>query len=137
MGLRATVPALIRLGLVSPTVDRAAFADVVAAFAGMDWDIYLDTLHRLESHDAWDVLPTVDVPTLMIAGERDLLTPAATALRIHQAVPGSRLVSIAGGTHYTPVEYPGAIADAVLDLLARVPGWAVARPASLASADVA
>lgn len=124
MASALALPTLIRLGLVSATVDREAFVDVARAFAGMDWDVYLETLHRLERHDAWDVLPTVDVPTLMISGDRDLLTPAATAERIHRAVAGSRLVIIPGGTHYTPVEYPAQIGQALLGLLARVPGWA-------------
>jgi pimeloyl-ACP methyl ester carboxylesterase len=137
MGFRAAVPALIRLGLVSPAVDRAVFADVASTYAGMDWDVYLDTLHRLETHDAWDVLPAVDVPTLIVSGGRDLLTPASTARRIQEAVAGSRHLHIEQATHYAPVEYPGPIGDAVIELLARVPGWAVTAPAVLRTADVA
>jgi hypothetical protein len=30
---------------------------------------------------------------------------------------------IRGGTHYTPVEYPGVLVDELGRLLDRVPGW--------------
>jgi pimeloyl-ACP methyl ester carboxylesterase len=124
LGWSGAVPALQRLGLLSRTVDLDAFTEIAGGFATMNWDLYMDTLHRLEKHDAWDVLPTVDVPTLMITGDRDLLTPASTAERIHRAVAGSRLVVIPGGTHYTPVEYPAVITDALRGFMAGIPGWA-------------
>jgi pimeloyl-ACP methyl ester carboxylesterase len=126
VGWEGAVPMMQRFGLVSRTLDLEAFRDVATGFANMDWDLYMDTLARLGDHDAWSVLPDVDVPLLMITGDRDLLTPAATAERIHRAVPGSRLVVIPGGTHYTPVEYPAIIGDEILAHLARVPGWAEA-----------
>ena len=47
------------------------------------------------------------VPVTIVTGDRDLMTPPATAEHMHRAIRGSRLVVIEGGTHYTPVEYPG------------------------------
>jgi pimeloyl-ACP methyl ester carboxylesterase len=51
------------------------------------------------------------------------MTPPVTAEHIHRAIPGSRLVVIRGGTHYTPVEFPSIVQDELRRLLARVPGW--------------
>jgi 3-oxoadipate enol-lactonase len=60
---------------------------------------------------------------VIVTGDKDLMTPPATAEYIHRAVRGSRLVVIEGGTHYTPVEYPKVIVDELGRLLDRIPGW--------------
>jgi pimeloyl-ACP methyl ester carboxylesterase len=100
-----------------------AFRDVAAGFKTIDWRIYSDLLGRLGDHDAEDMLERVHVPTTIVTGDRDILTPPATAERMHRAIPGSRLVLIRGGTHYTPVEYPAILQDELHRLLSRVPGW--------------
>ena len=60
-------------------------------------------------HTAEDVLPTIHVPTLIIAGDRDQLTPVATAERMQRAIPGSELVVFPGHTHLVQVEQPEAV----------------------------
>jgi pimeloyl-ACP methyl ester carboxylesterase len=123
-GSDALIAAMKRVGLVSDTIDLEIFRVVAAGFQQIDWVVYSDLLARLDEHDAEDVLPTIDVPLTVVTGDRDLMTPPATAEHIHRAVPGSRLVVIRGGTHYTPVEYPGVLVDELGRLLDRVPGWA-------------
>jgi len=109
-----------------------AFRDVAAGFKTIDWRIYTALLERLDEHDAEDVLPHVKIPTTIITGDKDIMTPPATAERMHRAIPGSRLVLIRGGIHYTPVEFPAIIQDELHRLLARVPGWEPARVARVA-----
>ena len=123
VGWEGVVPMMQRFGMVSRSLDMDAFRDVAAGFANVDWRLYMDTLTRLGDHDANDLLPEVEIPTLVITGDRDMLTPAYTAERIHRAVRGSRLVVIPGGTHYTPVEYPHVIREEVRAFLARLPGY--------------
>jgi (E)-2-((N-methylformamido)methylene)succinate hydrolase len=122
-GSEALVNAMKRFGMVSDTLDMEAFRDVAAGFKTIDWRIYSDLLARLDEHDCEDVLPRIDVPTTIVTGDRDILTPPATAERMHREIPGSRLVLIRGGTHYTPVEFPAILQDELLRLLSRVPGW--------------
>jgi len=122
-GSEALVAAMKRFGMVSDTLDMEAFRDVAAGFKTIDWRIYSDLLARLDEHDAEDVLSRIDVPTTIVTGDRDILTPPATAERMHREIPGSRLVLIRGGTHYTPLEFPAILQDELLRLLARVPGW--------------
>jgi len=112
-----------RFGMVSDTLDMEAFREVAAGFKTIDWRIYSDLLARLDEHDAEEVLAQVRVPTTIVTGDRDILTPPSTAERMHREIPGSRLVLIRGGTHYTPVEFPAILQDELLRLLARVPGW--------------
>ncbi len=70
-------------------------------------------------HDAWDVLSTITVPTLIIAGDRDQLTPVETAERMHRAVAGSELVVFPGHSHLVQVEKPAEVHAAIDDFLKR------------------
>jgi pimeloyl-ACP methyl ester carboxylesterase len=70
-------------------------------------------------HTAWDVLPTIDVPTLIIAGDADQLTPVATAERMRDAIPNAELVVFAGHTHLVQVEKPREVHAAIDDFLVR------------------
>lgn len=101
-----TIGWLKRIGVVGDTLDEQIFADVVAEFAGMDMDAYFRTLHALGDHDAMDVLPTIRVPTLIVAGERDRMTPQRAARGIAAKIPGAEIVVVKGGTHYVAIEYP-------------------------------
>jgi pimeloyl-ACP methyl ester carboxylesterase len=121
--LDALISAMKRIGLVSEAIDMDIFRIVAGGFVQIDWAIYSDLLARLDEHDASDVLPTITVPVAIITGDKDLMTPPATAEHIHRAVRGSRLVVIEGGTHYTPVEYPKILVDELGRLLDRIPGW--------------
>ena len=106
-----------RTGQVAPTLDPDIFAEIAPLFAGLDMDLYIATMQALGKHDAWDVPPTVRVPTSVITGDKDILTPVATARRLAASVPGARLVILPGGTHYTPVEYPVQVGEEILRLL--------------------
>jgi pimeloyl-ACP methyl ester carboxylesterase len=70
-------------------------------------------------HTAWDVLHTIDVPTLIIAGDADQLTPVSTAERMRAAIPSAELVVFAGNTHLVQVEKPREVHAAIDDFLAR------------------
>lgn len=70
-------------------------------------------------HSAWDVLPTIDVPTLIIAGDKDQLTPVSTAERMQRAIRGSELVVFPGHTHLVQVEKPAEVHAAIDDFLKR------------------
>lgn len=122
-GSDALIATMKRFGLVSDRIDMEVFRAVAAAFKTVDWRIYSDLLERLDEHDAGDVLASIRVPTTIVTGDRDLMTPPATAERIHRAIAGSRLVMIEGGSHYTPAEFPAVIQDELGRLLDRIPGW--------------
>ncbi len=122
-GSDALISAMKRVGLVSQTIDLDIFRAVAAGFQTIDWRIYSDLLTRLDEHDAEEVLTKIDVPVTIVTGDRDLMTPPATAEHMHRSIRGSRLVVIEGGTHYTPVEYPAIIVEELGRLLDRIPGW--------------
>jgi pimeloyl-ACP methyl ester carboxylesterase len=95
-----------RLGLASGTLDEELWAELAGSFEDLDMDLYVHMLELLGEHDAWDVLPEVDIPTLVIAGDRDVMTPRAAAEAMVRRIQGAELMVVPGGTHYVAVEYP-------------------------------
>ena len=68
--------------------------------------------------DSTPLLPTLaGLPTLVIVGEDDTLTPPDGARRMAGAIPGARLVAIPGAGHVPPVERPSETTAAILDFL--------------------
>ena len=122
-GSDGLIGAMKRVGLVAETIDMDVFRTVAGGFQTIDWVIYTDLLSRLDEHDAEDVLASITIPVTIVTGDKDLMTPPSTAEHMHRLIPGSRMVVIKGGTHYTPVEYPAIVADELERLLERVPGW--------------
>lgn len=95
-----------RLGIAAGTLDVKIFRELAGSFSDVDMGIYVHTLQQIGEHDAHDVLPTIRVPLLMVAGGKDLMTPRSAAERIAREVPGAELLVVPGGTHYLAVEYP-------------------------------
>jgi len=58
--------------------------------------------------DSTPTLATIDVPTLIIVGDEDVLTPPKEAQAMHEQIPGSRLEVLAGAGHVSNVERPAA-----------------------------
>jgi pimeloyl-ACP methyl ester carboxylesterase len=122
VGWKGTPTWAMRLGLASRTLDVAIFQELAASFAGLDMGLYVHTLQQIGEHDAHDVLPSVGVPLLMMAGGRDLMTPRSAAERIVQEVPGAELLVVPGGTHYLAVEYPELV-NLRIERFLRDRGW--------------
>lgn len=88
---------------------------------------FLDAMMRRASvaaiHDALDalrtrpdstpILPTIDVPTLVICGAEDVLTPVKESEAMQAAIPDAQLAVIPGAGHASCVERPAAF-NAVL-----------------------
>lgn len=70
-----------------------------------------------ERTDHTALLEKIKVPTLIIVGEEDSITPPADAEKMHRAIENSQLVSIANAGHLTPVEQPEKFNDALRKFL--------------------
>lgn len=62
-------------------------------------------------------LPSIRVPTLVIVGEEDALTPPALSQAMAKAVPGAELAVIAGAGHLSSLENPEAFNARLLSFL--------------------
>ncbi len=74
--------------------------------------------------DSRETVRSISVPTLVIVGDEDTVTPPADAQAMLDALPESaaaRLQVIAGAGHVSCLERPAAVTHALADFLATVP----------------
>jgi len=64
--------------------------------------------------DANPVLATIKVPTLLVFGLEDNLTPTELAMKMHNGIAGSKLVLIPGAGHAATFEKANATNAAIL-----------------------
>jgi pimeloyl-ACP methyl ester carboxylesterase len=72
---------------------------------------------RASAEDVRDVLPHVDVPTLLVYGNRDARAPLTVAEALQAAISGSRLVVLPEAGHVCNVEAPDEFNLAVRNFL--------------------
>jgi pimeloyl-ACP methyl ester carboxylesterase len=102
-------------------VRRDDFVPYFRHLSGMDPSLFLGMLKHASEHTAFDHLPDVDVPTLIVAGTDDTFTPYWLSEEMHARIPGSELLTVPGGTHVAPIEHPELITLRLEKFLARVP----------------
>ena len=84
--------------------------------------------------DLEDVAQRLRVPTLILCGARDELTPPALSQRLAVLIAGSRLEIVPATGHMLPLEAPDVVNGAIVDFVrALAPGAAVPGTASVVS----
>lgn len=63
--------------------------------------------------DSTPLLPSIQVPTLIVVGNEDQVTPTSVAQEMHKAIPSAELVIIDGAAHATTLERPAAVNQAI------------------------
>jgi pimeloyl-ACP methyl ester carboxylesterase len=101
-----TQPAV--LGHVRSMIDETRAEGALVAIAGLR-----------DRKDSTDLLASVDVPTLVIAGEEDAIIPVDVQ-RALTRIPGATMEVIPGAGHLTPVEQPEAFNRAVSTFLGSI-----------------
>ena len=73
-------------------------------------------LYQLAALAGWSsvpLLPLLDVPTLIMAGDEDQVVPPVNSQFLHALIPGSRLRLIRGGGHMFPFSHRSAFLSEV------------------------
>lgn len=83
-----------------------------------DRDVLRDAFVASVSHDVRASAPEISVPTLLIAADRDDITPIEAERRLRALFPQAELVEIAGVGHLIHYEKPAQAAEAVTRFLA-------------------
>jgi 3-oxoadipate enol-lactonase len=68
--------------------------------------------------DSTPLLSTIHVPTLIVVGDEDTVTPPAVAEKMHGSIAGSEFAMIAGAGHLSNLEQPDAFNRALARFLA-------------------
>ena len=85
-------------------------------YLDMSVPAYLAQLAVIQQHDTTGRLHEIQVPTLVLAGEDDILIPTALSHELHALIPGSQWRTTAGG-HACLWEHPDAFNAAFLEFL--------------------
>lgn len=100
-----------------PEIVRAA--QEIAAAAPVE--ALAETLRALANRrDSGPLLPTINVPTLIIVGREDELTPVEMSERMHREISDSQLVIIPDAAHLAPMEQPGKVNAAIESFLPKI-----------------
>ena len=75
-----------------------------------------------ERHDSVDTLKTINVPTLVVTGDQDILTGINEAQFMHQHIAGSELRVIPKAGHFSPWERPEEVGLLLRQFLDRLHG---------------
>ena len=91
-------------------------------------EVWAHLLPALLGLDVTEVLDVIDVPTLVVAGTHDKLTPPGAAERIASAIKGAELAVIRDAGHMTFLERPHSFNARLRAFLQSVPALALGVP---------
>ncbi len=94
-------------GLVTEAAPVALVDELVAMMSEFHPTGYRLMAYALAEADLRDVLPHIDVPTLLLYGDADRRSPLQVATTLDAQIPTSRLVVIPGVGHLSNLEAPG------------------------------
>jgi len=95
--------------------DAAEFAAAMASL-DMSLDAYLAQLAVIQDHDALGRARQIKVPTMVLAGEEDILIPVRLSRKLQEAIPGAEWKTVPGG-HACLWETPDPFNKAFLDFV--------------------
>jgi 3-oxoadipate enol-lactonase len=100
---KPTADAVRRVRLMIERADAAAAIDALTAMR--------------DRPDFSSLLPRIDCPVLVIAGENDAIIKPEESRRVADAIPSARFVEIPDSGHLSNLENPDAFNDALLNFL--------------------
>ena len=84
-----------------------------------------------------DLLGTIEVPTLVVVGNQDILTPRGDSEELAELIPTAELVVISGAAHGLMIEHASTYNRVLLDFLDRAEDAWQARHAGATASDIA
>lgn len=100
--------------MLTPAAPAALVDKTRGIMATRPKEFVLNALRAMSDRpDSTDLLPTITVPTLVIVGSQDTITPPPDAERMARSIPGAQLVRIEGAAHLPTLEKPEEVNRAV------------------------
>ncbi|MFG2624249.1 alpha/beta fold hydrolase [Streptomyces sp. NPDC048473] len=102
---------------VDPAVER--FAERLIESTPID--VVAEFYPAFTEHDKSHALPAFrDLPVLILAGDKDLVTPSSHSEAIADHLPDAELVIVPDAGHLVMLEHPETVTDRLADLLVRI-----------------
>jgi pimeloyl-ACP methyl ester carboxylesterase len=108
-----------RLEIRRELVEPADFMPYLEGVARIDARLFVAMLSAAAQHSADELLPSIQVPCLVVAGSRDGFTPPERSRSMAAAIPNAELLEIPNASHTAPIEHPQLVDETVRDFLAR------------------
>ncbi|WP_338677225.1 alpha/beta hydrolase [Streptomyces sp. SCSIO 30461] len=110
-----------RYSFSSKDVDPAVARFAERMIEGTPIDVVAEFYPAFAEHDKAAALEVFqEVPVLVLAGDRDLVTPSTHSEAISDLLPDSELVIVPDAGHLVMLEHPVVVTDRLADLLVRV-----------------
>ncbi|MDM0050366.1 alpha/beta fold hydrolase [Variovorax sp. J22R115] len=90
---------------LAPEDLRAALSSIISEFHPAGFRLMASSSAEMDTRD---VLPRIEVPTLLLWGEEDPRSPIHVAEQLHAAIPGAELAIIPSAGHVSNMERPEA-----------------------------
>ncbi|MCB9743032.1 MAG: alpha/beta hydrolase [Alphaproteobacteria bacterium] len=99
-----------RLKLVDPLyTSEEDFLPYLTHMARLDMRLFLRMVREAQQHNAFPLLPHVQVPALVVAAEKDTFTPMWLSEKMTSELPDAELIVLADGSHAAIIEQPRTI----------------------------
>jgi pimeloyl-ACP methyl ester carboxylesterase len=109
-----------RMGFADKNVSPTMVDFVEQMIRGTTIDVIAEFYPTLMGHDKAKALEVLGrVPTVVLTGGMDRLTPATHGRAIAEAIADTELIEVAEAGHLLPLEYPGIVTAAVRRLIGR------------------
>jgi pimeloyl-ACP methyl ester carboxylesterase len=108
-------------GLFSPSAPADLVEEVLAISSGFHPDALAALARSFAVTDLRSVLPTIEVPMLVLHGDADTRSPLSVGHALHAAIPGAQLAVLSGVGHVSNVQAPEAFNAEVRLFLRSVP----------------
>lgn len=90
--------------------------------AHMHVGVFARFAKSLSTHSARDLLPEIEVPTLVVGAGRDTFTPGWRSEEMHELIPESDFLYLPEGTHTAPLEWADDVGRSLESFFERVDG---------------
>ena len=106
--------------LLAPGHSEDARRRSIEASAQLHVESYIKTVRASAKFTRVDNLKNIDVPTLLVFGELDPLTPPTVGEYMQERIPDAKMVIIKDAGHMTNLEKPEIFNKAVLEFLLKL-----------------
>lgn len=116
-----STPSDVAPSMIDVLVGRKATGDVrellTKSLSAVRAEPYIDTVNAIVKTDFRDVLPSIDVPVLVIVGEEDKVLPVSESAYLADHIPAASLKVLPGVGHLCNLEAPGDFSLSLLQFL--------------------
>lgn len=105
--------------LIGPTSSRESFQRLVDSMAALHVESYIKAIEASGLQPQTLDISKIAVPTLIVCGEYDRLTPPEVSREMRRSIPGSELCIIEDAGHLSNIENPRRFNEAVMEFLER------------------